>query len=356
MSHRITKLEDLFLDCGLDAYIIARSKNIQYYTGSIGGSFLLVIPDRDPLLLVSPLDENVTRDQSRGCNVDTYDSAGLLNKFSDTLRWSHSISVGFDDLPLSLLNRLEKRLPEIAFRRDQDVVWAQRIVKDAMELKLMREAGRLANAAMEALVRVLVVGEKEHRLAAEASYAMMREGAEAHAFEFTVGSGPRSAYPHASSTGRKIERGDLIVVDIGASSRGYCSDITRTFIAGKPDAKRAEMYEAVSRSYDAVYSAMKPGVNCREVDAVSRKVISDAGYGQNYSHSLGHGVGLEIHEPPSVSQTSNEILRNGNVVSNEPGVYMHGFGGVRIEDTVLITESGPRRLTDYPREIEAATF
>jgi Xaa-Pro dipeptidase len=280
----------------------------------------------------------------------------VLNKFADTLQRSHSTSVGFDDLPLSLLNRLEKRLPGIAFRQDQNVVWVQRSVKDATELKLIKESGKLANAAMEALVRILLVGEKEHRLAAEASYAMMKEGAEAHAFEFTIGSGPRSAYPHASCTGRKIERGDLIVVDIGASYCGYCSDITRTFIAGKPDAKRAEIYETVLRSYDAAYTAMKPGVYCRDVDAVSRKVISDAGYGRNYSHSLGHGVGLEIHEPPSVSQSSNEILRNGNVVSNEPGIYIHGFGGVRIEDTVLITKGGPRRLTDYPRDMGAATF
>jgi Xaa-Pro aminopeptidase len=356
MSHRITKLEDLFLDRGLDAYIVARPKNIQYYTGSMGGSFLVVIPDRDPLLLVTSLDENVTSDQSRGCNVEIYDSAGLLNMFADTLRRSRSTSVGFDDIPLSLLSRLEKRLPEIAFRQDQDVVWAQRSVKDASELKLMRKAGRLANAAMEALVRILAVGEKEHRLAAEASYAMMREGAEAHAFEFTVGSGPRSAYPHASSTGRKIERGDLIVVDIGASYCGYCSDITRTFIAGKPDAKRAEIYETVLRSYDAAYTAMKSGVYCRDVDSVSRKVISDAGYERNYSHSLGHGVGLEIHEPPSVSQSSNEILKNGNVVSDEPGIYLHGFGGVRIEDTILITKGKPRKLTDYPRDMGAVTF
>jgi Xaa-Pro aminopeptidase len=229
-------------------------------------------------------------------------------------------------------------------------------VKDRRELKLMREAGRIADAAMEALVRILAVGEKEHRLAAEASYAMMREGAEAHAFEFTVGSGSRSAYPHASSTSKKIESGDLVVVDIGATYCGYCSDITRTFIAGKPDAKRAEIYETVLRSYDAAFTAMKPGVYCREVDAVSRKVISEAGYGRNYSHSLGHGVGLEIHEPPSVSQNSDEVLRDGNVVSNEPGIYIRGFGGVRIEDTVLITNGGPRRLTDYPRDIDVATF
>ena len=356
MPHRIAKLEDSLKERGLDAYISARPQNIRYYTGSIGGNFLIVTNDKIPLLLVASLDENVTRDQAKDCNVETYASEGLLNKFSDRLRRSHSILVGFDDLPLSLLSRLGKRLPEITFRQDQDVVWAQRCVKDARELELMREAGRLANTAMEALFGKLAVGETEHKLAAEASYAMMREGAEAHAFEFTVGSGPRSAYPHASCTGRKIGRGDLVVVDIGASYCGYCSDITRTFISGKPDVKSLEIYEMVLRSYDAAYAAMKPGVYCREVDAVSRKIISDSGYGQNYTHSLGHGVGLDIHEPPSVSQNSNETLIAGNVVSNEPGIYVHGFGGVRIEDTVLITKGGSRRLTDFPRDLGAVTF
>ncbi len=147
---------------------------------------------------------------------------------------------------------------------------------------------------------------------------------------------------------RKIEKGDLIVVDIGASYNGYCSDITRTFIAGKPDAKRRELYETVLRSYDATYAIMKHGASCREVDATSRKVIEDAGYGPNYTHSLGHGIGLEIHEPPSVSQRSNETLVKGNVVSDEPGIYIHGFGGVRIEDTVLITERWGKKANELP--------
>ncbi|MCX6649587.1 MAG: Xaa-Pro peptidase family protein [Candidatus Bathyarchaeota archaeon] len=356
MPNRITKLADKLAEHGFDAYIAARPPNIRYYAGSIGGSFLVVVPDSDPLLLVSVLDENVTRDQARDCHVETYTPVGLLNKFADILRRSHGASVGFDDLPLATLNRVGKRLPEIAFKQDQEVVWAQRSVKDAGELKLMREAGRLADAAMEALWEKLGVGVTENQLAAEASYAMMKEGAEAHAFEFTVGSGPRSAYPHASSTGRKIEKGDLIVVDIGASYNGYCSDITRTFIAGKPDSKRRELYETVLSSHDATYTAMKPEIGCKEVDTVSRKIIEDAGYGPNYTHSLGHGVGLEIHEPPSVSQRSNEKLVPGNVVSDEPGIYIHGFGGVRIEDTVKITGSGAKRLTNFPRDIEKATF
>jgi Xaa-Pro dipeptidase len=356
MPNRITKLADKAAERGLDAYIVARPQNIRYYTGSIGGSFLIVAPDSYPLLQVTVLDENVTRDQARGCRVETYSPTGLMNRLADELRGKRCRSVGFDELPLSFIDRVGKRLPEVAFRQDQDVVWSQRIVKDAGEVKVMGEAGRLADAAMEALWEKLVVGVTEHQLAAEASYAMIREGAEAHAFEFTVGSGPRSAYPHASSTVRKIEKGDLIVVDIGSTYQGYCSDITRTFIAGKPDAKRRDLYETVLRSHDATYAVMRPGAVCRDVDSVSRRVIEDAGYGPNYIHSLGHGVGLEIHEPPAVSQRSNETLMAGNVVSDEPGIYIHGFGGVRIEDTVLITRNGARRLTDFPRDFEKAIF
>jgi Xaa-Pro aminopeptidase len=356
MANRIAKLADKIAECGLDAYVASRSSNIRYYTGSIGGSHLIVTPDRDPLLLVGVLDENVARDQASDCAVDTYTPASLLEIFADALRGSHSVRVGFDDLPLQLLARIRRRLPEVCFTQNQEEVWRQRMVKDAGEIRLMSEAGRLADVAMQALKDKLAIGATEYELAAEASYAMMREGAEAHSFEFTVGSGPRSAYPHASVTDRKIARGDLIVVDIGAAHGGYCSDITRTFVAGKPDGKKATIYDAVLRSHEAAFGEMKPGAGCREVDGVSRRIIEEAGYGTNYTHSLGHGVGLEIHEPPSVSQRSAERLEAGNVVSDEPGVYIHGYGGVRIEDTVLLTPKGPRRLTNFPRELEDAVF
>ena len=354
MTNRIAKLADKIAECGLDAYVASRPPNIRYYTGSIGGSHLIVTPDRDPLLLVSVLDENVTKDQARDCTVDTYTPASLLERFADALRGSHSVRVGFDDLPLQLLTRLRSRMPEVCFTQNPEVVWQQRMVKDAGEIRLMSEAGRLADTAMRALKERLAIGVTEYELAAEASYAMMREGAEAHSFDFTVGSGPRSAYPHASVTGRKIARGDLIVVDIGATHGGYCSDITRTFVAGKPDEKKAKIYDVVLRSHEVTFKVMKPSVSCKEVDGVSRKVIEDAGYGAHYTHSLGHGVGLEIHEPPSVGQRSSERLEAGYVVSDEPGIYIHGYGGVRIEDTVLITKKSPKRLTNFPRELEDA--
>lgn len=356
MLNRISKLADKIIEEGLDAYVIARHQNIRYYTESLGGNFLVVIPDRDPILLVSSLDENVARDQAKNCDVESYRATEILNRFAEILRGSKSFLVGFDDLAFNFLDLVGKRIPEIDFKQNQGVVWAQRSIKDSNEVKLMIEAGRLADTAMEAICENLRVGVSENRLAAEASYSMMREGAEAHAFEFTVGSGPRSAYPHASSTERKIGKGDLIVVDIGAQFKGYCSDITRTFIVGEIDAKRSELYETVLRSHDVTYAAIRSGITCRELDAMSRKIIDEAGYGSNYTHSLGHGVGLEIHEPPSVGMRSDEILVAGNVISDEPGIYFHGFGGVRIEDTILVEEGGAKRLTDFPRDIGKAIF
>ena len=195
MPSRIVKLADKLGEHGLDAFVAARSPNVRYYTGSIGGSYLVVARDIDPLLLVSSLDENVTRDTAGDCTVETFTASGLLNRLAELLRGSHASVVGFDELPIAFLDRVELRLPEIVFRQDQDVVWEQRTVKDSGELKLMAEAGRLADAAMESLGEKLAVGVTENQLAAEASYAMMREGAEAHAFEFTVGSGPRICLP-----------------------------------------------------------------------------------------------------------------------------------------------------------------
>ncbi len=356
MANRIAKLSNKIAENGLDAYIVSRPQNIRYYTNSIGGSHLILTPGGGSVLLVSALDENVTGDQARDCSLERYTYANLLERIAEALRASRSIRVGFDDLSLPFLTRLRRRLPEVSFTQNQDIVWQQRMVKDAGEIELMTEAGRLADLAMRALRDRLAIGVTEHELAAAASYAMMREGAETHAFEFTVGSGPRSAYPHASITDRKIQRGDLIVVDMGATHRGYCSDITRTFVAGKPDEKKAAIYDAVLRSHEAALAEMRAGAGCKEVDGASRRIIEEAGYGPNYTHSLGHGLGLEIHEPPSVSQRSTERLKAGNVVSDEPGIYIHGYGGVRIEDTVLITKGGARRLTDSPRELDEATF
>jgi len=356
MPYRIAKLKEKMCENQLDTYLVSRSPNIRYYTGSMGGSHLLIAPDHDPLLLVSALDSYIVKDQAQGCLVEIFSQTNQVSQIADYLREASCINVGFDDLSHRFLHRLKERLPEITFIQNHEIIWGQRVVKDAGEKNLIKAAGRLADLAMNALQEKLTLGVTEYFLAAEASYAMTKEGAESHAFDFIIGSGPRSAYPHSSVTNRKIKRGDLIVVDIGATYKGYRSDITRTFIAGRPNPKQMEIYETVLRANEAAYNEMKSGAFCKYVDNVAREIIEKSGYGAEFIHSLGHGIGLEIHEPPSVSQKSMEKLEAGNIVSDEPGIYIHGYGGVRIEDTVLVTEKDPIKLTRHPRKLDEVVF
>jgi Xaa-Pro aminopeptidase len=182
---------------------------------------------------------------------------------------------------------------------------------------------------------------------------MRRDGAEDIAFPFIVASGPRSSYPHAGVSERKIRRGDFVTIDIGATYNGYKSDITRTFIVGSPTLKQRRIYEAVLEANEAALPEIREGSKGINVDCIAREIIKKAGHGEDFIHSLGHGVGLEVHEPPSLSKRSKDVLVPGNVVSNEPGIYLKGFGGVRIEDTVLVTASGPEQLINFEKGLDA---
>ncbi len=354
MKSRMATLQDNIGREMLDAYISTSPYTVRYYTGNTSGGTLVVPQEGDATLFVTPLEQYAAEDQAKGCAIESYQQHELSAKLRGKLGGTHSI--GFDELSYKFLNELGKRLPDIKLDQKPDLIWRQRRYKDESEVRLMEKAGELADHAMEALRGKLAVGVSEYELAATASYAMMAEGAESHGFDPIVASGPASAYPHSSPTERKVQRGDLIVVDIGATYKGYRSDITRTFIAGRPDEKQKGIYDAVSLSHNTAYMEMKVGASCKGVDTAAREVIVGAGHGPEFVHSLGHGVGLEIHEPPAVSPRSEETLGIGDVISDEPGIYVHGYGGVRIEDTVLIGAGGPRRLTNSPRGIDWAIF
>jgi Xaa-Pro dipeptidase len=217
----------------------------------------------------------------------------------------------------------------------------------------MRKAGELTSEGMKAAYEVLASGMKEYEVAAEIEYAMRQRGSYGTAFETSVASGPRSAFPHGGCSDREICQGDLVVVDAGATYKFYRSDMTRTLVAGKPSEKQKELYEIVKVAQEKAFEAIKPNVKARDVDAVARKIIEDAGYGEYFVHGLGHGVGLEVHEPPTLSSSSKEALTVGNVVTDEPGIYLVGYGGVRIEDTVLVQKNGAEKLTNGPYSLGA---
>ena len=223
-----------------------------------------------------------------------------------------------------------------------------RIIKDNKEIELLRKAGELTSAGMKAARESLRAGVKECEVAAEIEYTMRKKGSTGTAFETSVASGIHSAFPHGGCTDREIRSGDIVIIDMGAMYNYYCSDMTRTLVAGKPTEKQCRLANLVEEAMQKACKALKSGIPARDVDDIARQKIESSGYGDLFVHGLGHGVGLEIHEPPTLNCASSEILSKGNVVTIEPGVYQIGYGGFRMEDTVAIKRSNAEKLTEGP--------
>jgi Xaa-Pro aminopeptidase len=282
--------------------------------------------------------------------------------------------VEFEETKRYIYSDLAGRLPErIAFEADaltyanwellrqggvdlvprRGLVESLRVVKEPEELDAIRRATEVTNTTYERLAEEQFAGGTEKDLAWRMEQLFHEEGADGLAFPIDIASGPTAASPHAVSGARVVREGDLVIVDAGAIVDDYCSDCTRTFAVGEvPDSLR-ETYEVVRRGQQAGLDAVRAGVSGREADAAARAVIADAGYGENFGHGLGHGVGLLVHEAPALRPESEDVLAAGNVVTVEPGVYLSGVAGIRIEDLVVVTEEGREVLTSFPKELTA---
>jgi Xaa-Pro dipeptidase len=253
---------------------------------------------------------------------------------------------------------MELRLIEDAFASPrilaaEEIFADLRMTKDAPELALMREAVQIAERALAATLPTIRIGQTEREIAAELVVQTLRAGSDAELpFAPIVASGPNSALPHAFVTDRKIQRGDLLVIDWGAAKGGYFADLTRTFAVGEIDPELKRIYELVRAANAAGKAAAKPGAACAEVDAAARHIIEAGGYGQYFTHRLGHGLGLEGHEDPSMHGRNETTLEAGMTFTVEPGIYVPGQGGVRIEDDVVVTAEGCESLSTYPRELQ----
>lgn len=232
-----------------------------------------------------------------------------------------------------------------------------RQIKTAPELALMREACRIADAAAGHIRRFILPGMREREVAAELEWFMRQQGADKPSFDTIVASGARGALPHGKASEKVIVAGEFITLDFGAQYQGYCSDMTRTFlVAGRDTAPENTplygIYQIVRRAQRAAIDAIRPGVACHEIDAVAREIITDAGYGENFGHNTGHAVGIDVHESPRFSPTDTTRLQPGMVLTVEPGIYLPGQGGVRIEDMVLVTASGGEVLYQHPTHLQ----
>ena len=251
------------------------------------------------------------------------------------------------------MRRIEQAAPGCRFVATEPWMPKLRMSKDETELSNMRRAVEIAERALQRILRERAVqpGRTELEVASALRVAMLQEGGQGEAFSPIVVSGPNSAMPHASPTNRALTDGDLVTIDWGAVYGGYCSDITRTFVLGTPSPERERMQEIVLAANQAGRLAVRPGRPAQEIDREARRIINQAGYGEFFVHRTGHGLGLETHEPPYIVEGNLELLEAGMTFTVEPGVYVPGLGGIRIEDDVLVTHQGVETLTSLPRDL-----
>ncbi|MEM0358147.1 MAG: Xaa-Pro peptidase family protein [Candidatus Bathyarchaeia archaeon] len=346
-----------FEEKGFDGFLIANEANMLYFAGFPGASCLLFPRDGENMLYVYGVNYEQAKAEGKGFHVELVKrDENLMAKVAAKALDFGIKKLAFDTLTVENYRSLAKGLRGKAKLKPMGkLVWELRKVKDSGEIELMRKAGELVCEGMKAAYETVKPGVREYEVAAEIEYAMRRKGSWGTAFDTIVASGARSAFPHGGCTDREIREGDLVVVDIGACYRYYRSDMTRTLVAGKPSEKQKKLYEVVKTAQRKAVQAVKATAKAKDIDTVARKIIEEAGHGVNFVHSLGHGIGLEVHEPPALSQQSKDKLAAGNVVTIEPGIYIVGFGGIRIEDTVLVREQGSEKFTDGFYTLEAST-
>ncbi len=347
-------LVDAISTSHLDGLLVTNLANIRYLTGFSGTSALLVIA-RSNVILITDFRYQTQAAAEVGSSARVLiESQSLWAGLWRVLPEIDSlVVVGFESA--HLIHRDFQRLLDSGarwqWRPTGDLVETLRERKDADEVTLIRQAAGMATRALEHLLPQVRAGMTEIETAGLLEKALRDEGSEGFPFPSIVASGPRAALPHARSSARAIERGDFLLLDFGAESGGYCADLTRTVVVGKASADQREVYEVVRRANEIASTSVRPGMRGQDADALARDYIERCGFGEEFGHSLGHGLGLEVHEAPRLARTADGILAEGSVVTIEPGIYRAGWGGVRIEDDVHLASGGPELLTHFPREL-----
>lgn len=333
----------------VDAYIVIRPENGRYLSGFTGGEATLFISLERACLLTDFRYIEQAKTQSPDFEIinsgqDHFDS---LSEIGQTVR-----RVGFEGDYVTYVDygKLKNAFSQAELLSLPNLVSHLRSVKDESEIKLIRQAVQIADDAFAEVLKTIEIGQREEEIGLSLEFSMRRAGASGASFDFIIASGVRSALPHGTASSKRAQSGEFLTMDFGAIYQGYCSDITRTIFLGEPEDKHREVYDIVLAAQKAGIEAVIPGRTGKEVDAVARKLIEEAGYGEYFGHGLGHSVGLAIHEGPNLNKREDRVLEPGMVVTVEPGIYIPDWGGVRIEDIVLVTEKGCEVLTQAPKD------
>lgn len=351
---RLAALVDGLTAAHVDGLVVTSLPNIRYLTGFSGSSALLFVSPRDTVLISDFRYQTQIADEVGDLARVSIEPQSLWTGLWQQLGPLTGLQiVGFESG--HLLHRDFQRLLEAGarwqWRPTTDLVETLRERKDEGELALIQAANGIATRALERTLPQLRVGMTELDVAGVLEKALRDEGSEGFPFPSIIASGPRSALPHARSSSRRIEAGDFLLLDFGAETHGYCSDITRTFVMGQATSEQRDVYETVRVANEQAARRVRAGMSGRDADGVARDYIQQRGFGDLFGHSLGHGIGLEVHEAPRLAKTAEGALAEGAVVTIEPGIYRPGWGGVRIEDDVFLGPDGPMVLTSFTREL-----
>jgi Xaa-Pro aminopeptidase len=350
-QERIDRIRNILRDDNIDGILITTMQNVHYLSGFTGSDAVLLMTETGGYFLTDSRYTTQAKEEVSGFEVIEYRKKieGLSNLINE-LRLG---GVGFEagNVTCQAHKELAEKTIGSQFIPLDKKVRNMRAVKDDEEIGRIKMAIDIAaKSLMENTCRV-TPGNQEREIAMELEFSMRRNGADNVAFDTIVASGGRSALPHGKASEKRVGEGDFVIIDFGARYRGYYSDETCTFFCGKPNRRQKEIYQIVKDAHDKAISSVLPGMKAMEIDAVARGWIKDAGYGEYFGHGTGHGVGLEVHENPVIGPESEDLLEEGMVFTIEPGIYIPEWGGVRIEDMVLVTRKGCEVLTGLSKEI-----
>ncbi len=353
-SARLAALVEGLSAAHLDGLLLTGLPNIRYLTGFSGSSALLIVTPRDIVLITDFRYQTQVVDEVGDLARVSIESSSLWSGLWQQLASLANVKVlGFETAHIQ--HRDFQRLVEAGarwqWRPTVDLVETLRERKDAGEIEQISSAAVVATRALECTLKQIRSGLTELQVAGILEKALRDEGSEGFAFPSIVASGERSALPHARSSSRTVGSGDFLLMDFGAEVNGYVSDVTRTVVVGRASEEQRAIYEIVQVANERAAGGVRAGMSGRDADAIARQYIERAGFGEQFGHSLGHGIGLEVHEAPRLARTAEGALPEGAVVTIEPGIYRPGWGGVRIEDDVVLGADGPRVLTHFPREL-----
>lgn len=350
MNIRIKYLKEEMKKRDLDAVLIYKPENRRYISGFTGSAgFVLIKEDKNIFFT----DFRYLEQASVQCSGFEIMEISRVKPVTDYLKEMNISKLGFEDdyIDFTTYSNFTSILENVSFIPLKGLMLSLRIIKDNDEIETIAKAASIADEAFKHILTFIKPGISERDVALELEYFMKKKGASSTSFDSIVASGKRSSLPHGVASDKLIEVGDFLTLDFGCMYNGYCSDMTRTLVVGKASDEQKKIYNIVLKAQLKALEAVKPGITGEELDKIARDIITEEGYGDKFGHGLGHGVGLEIHELPHVNSLGKNPFIAGMVITDEPGIYIPDFGGVRIEDLVVVTEDGYKVLSNSPKEL-----